>query len=166
MDSLEGASSKEELQRRRLLLHDPDWHGLASATRTPPSGTYTNTPTHKHTNTDNGSLCRTSQKLKKRALSDIHPRQRCQPIRAGHRPPGGRRLGKTPLRLGLDAGPGESANYLRHWEPSPHEWRLAGSSDGTGDRSWRRSCRGEMLLDLRQNRAGHARDLPLVSGHE
>ncbi len=82
---------------------------------TPPHQ-HTNTPTHKHTNTDNGSLCRTSQKIKKRALSDIHPRQRCQPIRAGHRPPGGRRLGKTPLRLGLEAGPGESANYLRHSE--------------------------------------------------
>jgi hypothetical protein len=81
-----------------------------------PSHQHTNTPTQKHTNTDNGSLCKKKKKLKKRALSDIHPRQRCQPIRAGHRPPGGRRLGKTPLRLGLEAGPGESANYLRHSE--------------------------------------------------
>ncbi len=27
--------------------------------------------------------------------------------------------------LGRAGRPGESTNYLRHWEPSPHQWRLA-----------------------------------------
>ena len=53
--------------------------------------------------------------IKKRALLTCPEVQEDHPVRASHRPPGGR----------CKAGPGEAANYLRHWEPSPHQWRLA-----------------------------------------